>query len=379
MTAPLKGLRVLELARVLAGPWAGQTLADLGAEVVKVESPEGDDTRAWGPPFFEREGVKTAAYYHGCNRGKSSVVANLRDPESLARVRALALEADVLIENFKLGGLARFGLDYASISRDNPRLVYCSITGFGQTGPRASEPGYDLLIQAMSGIMDLTGDPDGPPTKMGVAFADIFSGLYATIGIQAALAARAVTGRGQHVDIALFDCMSAVLANQAQNFFATGKSPRRAGNAHPNLTPYQVFAAADGDMVIAVGNDGQFAKLCTVLGLPEVPADARFSSNSARLANRDELATLLAGRIATWEKAVLFAELTHAGVPAGPINTVSEALADPQSLARGMTIAPEGDKGLRTPLVFSETGLKLDKGVPTLGSTALADAKWSTT
>jgi crotonobetainyl-CoA:carnitine CoA-transferase CaiB-like acyl-CoA transferase len=243
MSAPLAGLRVLEIARILAGPWAGQTLADLGADVIKVESPTGDDTRAWGPPFIKREDGASAAYFHGCNRGKSSVVADLKSANDLAKVQALAADADVVIENFKIGALAKYGLDYATLSATNPGLVYCSITGFGQTGPRAAEPGYDLLLQAMSGVMDLTGAPDGPPMKMGVAFTDIFSGLYAVVGIQSALAMRAATGRGQHIDISLFDCMTGVLANQAQNLFATGQTPKRLGNAHPNLTPYEEFAA----------------------------------------------------------------------------------------------------------------------------------------
>ena len=377
MTAPLSGLRVLEIARVLAGPWAGQMLADLGAEVIKVEAPAGDDTRVWGPPFVEQVGNRTAAYFKGANRGKSSVVANLKDPDDLARVQALADGADVVIENFKLGGLEPFALDYQSLNGRNRGVVYCSITGFGQSGPRAAEPGYDLLIQAMSGIMDITGQQDGPPTKMGVAFADIFSGLHAVIGIQAALAERATSGQGQHIDISLFDCMIGVLANQAQNYFVTGRTPQRHGNAHPNLTPYEVYEARDGNMVIAVGNDGQFRKLCDVLNQPALPDDARFATNQARLQNRDALNDLLGHQIAGWEKSALFAALSRAGVPAGPINSIEEALADHQTNARGMVVAPEGDTGLRTPLVFSRSTLKLDKGVPALGETELNAAKWS--
>ena len=287
MSAPLEGLRVLELARVLAGPWAGQVLADLGAEVIKVEAPTGDDTRAWGPPFVDKPDDRSAAYFYGTNRGKSSVVADLKSAEDLAKVKKLAAEADVIIENFKLGGLAKFELDYAAVQGTNPGVVYCSITGFGQTGPRADEPGYDLLIQAMSGIMDITGAPDGPPMKMGVAFADIFSGLHAVIGIQAALAERAVSGNGQHIDISLFDCMTGVLANQAQNLFTTGKSPKRHGNAHPNLSPYEDFEAADGQIVIAVGNDGQFRALTRVLGCSELADSQDYATNAARLAHRD--------------------------------------------------------------------------------------------
>lgn len=377
MTAPLEGLRVLEMARVLAGPWVGQVLADLGAEVIKIEAPSGDDTRAWGPPFIDREKDQSAAYFHGCNRGKSSVVADLKDAADLAAVQALAGEADVMVENFKLGTLARFGLDYETLMASNPGLVYCSITGFGQTGPRAAEPGYDLLIQAMSGVMDITGAKDGPPTKMGVAFADIFSGLYATIGIQAALIERAKTGRGKQIDISLFDCMLSVLANQAQNYFATGNSPKRRGNEHPNLTPYEVYEAADGHFVIAAGNDGQFRALCRVIGLDEIADDTRFSTNKARLAHRAELTTRLAEAFKAWSKLSLFKALTEAGVPAGPINSVEEALADPQTVARGMVVAPEGDQGLRTPIVFSDAELKIEHGIPALGQTSLQDAKWS--
>ncbi|MDJ0640461.1 MAG: CaiB/BaiF CoA-transferase family protein [Paracoccaceae bacterium] len=378
MSAPLEGLRVLELARVLAGPWAGQLLADLGAEVIKVEAPAGDDTRAWGPPFVEKESDRSAAYFYGTNRGKSSVVADLRSPDDLLKVKALAAEADVIIENFKLGGLAKFGLDYEKLREANPGVVYCSITGFGQTGPRADEPGYDLLIQAMSGVMDITGAADGPPMKMGVAFADIFSGLYAGIGIQAALAERQVSGVGQHIDISLFDCMTGVLANQAQNLFATGKSPKRKGNAHPNLTPYEAFEAADGHIVIAVGNDGQFRALAGVLERPELAGDPDFATNKARLAHRDTLHDRLQAAIGAWGREDLFKALKRAGVPAGPINDLHAALTDPQLQAREMVIAPDGDQGLRTPLVFSRSTLKIEKGVPALGETPLAAAEWST-
>lgn len=377
MSAPLAGLRVLEIARILAGPWAGQTLADLGADVIKVESPTGDDTRAWGPPFIDREGGASAAYFHGCNRGKSSVVADLKSEGDLAKVQALAAEADVVIENFKIGALAKYGLDYATLSAANPGLVYCSITGFGHTGPRASEPGYDLLLQAMSGIMDLTGDPKGPPTKMGVAFTDIFSGLYAVVGIQAALAVRAATGRGQHIDISLFDCMTGVLANQAQNLFATGQTPKRLGNAHPNLTPYEEFAAQDGHMVIAAGNNRQFSALCDVLNLSDMPDDPRFATNSARLENHAQMYDRLQAQIGKRARADLFSALTAAGVPAGPINTVAEAFSDPQFKARAMQTDHDGEAGLRTPIVFSDADLNLEKGVPSLGETDLAAAKWS--
>lgn len=376
MTAPLKGLRVLELARILAGPWTGQTLADLGAEVIKVESPDGDDTRRWGPPFLMKGGAQSAAYFNGCNRGKSSVIADLKSPGDLAHVKALAAEADVVLENFKQGGLRQFNLDYESVAHTNPKVVYCSITGFGQTGPRAQEPGYDLLIQAMSGVMDITGQTDGPPTKMGVAFADIFSGLYATIAIQAALAERAQSGRGQHIDISLFDCMLSVLANQAQNYFATGRSPKRKGNTHPNLMPYEVLDVADGHVVVAVGNDGQFRRFCAVLGVEHIPDSPQFSSNAERVAHRDELLPVLLAETRKWARDDLIEALTEQGVPAGPINSIAEALADPQTVARQMVISPEGDEGLRTPIVFSRSALDLEKGVPSHGDTALGDAIW---
>jgi crotonobetainyl-CoA:carnitine CoA-transferase CaiB-like acyl-CoA transferase len=374
VAAPLEGVKVLELARILAGPWAGQLLADLGATIIKVEAPAGDDTRQWGPPFIEGEG--SAGYFHSCNRGKTSVVADLRDPGDLAEVRRLAAGADVVIENFKQGGLVKYRLDHESLSAINPGLVYCSITGFGQDGPRAAQPGYDLLIQGMSGVMDLTGDPDGPPQKMGVAFADIFSGLHAVIGIQAALMQRAVTGRGQMVDISLFDCMTGVLANQAMNYLATGRSPRRRGNRHPNLTPYETFAAADGHLIVAVGNDRQFAALCRELGLAELAGDARFASNAARLEHQEALAVLLGGAMAGRARDEVIAALTAAGVPAGPINTVAEAFADPQFAARGMQVEAGGRPALRSPLRFSEAELALGKGVPALGEADLRETYW---
>ncbi|MBT5724796.1 MAG: CoA transferase, partial [Gammaproteobacteria bacterium] len=265
---PLSGIRVLELARILAGPWAGQTLADLGADVIKVESPTGDDTRQWGPPYIDRgNGQSEAAYFHACNRGKRSVVVDFTTPSGQQKIEELAKEADVVLENFKVGGLEKYGLDYDSLSRQNPRLIYCSITGFGQTGPYAHRPGYDFIIQGMSGLMDLTGDPAGEPQKVGVAFADVFTGLYAVIGIQAALLDRARTGKGQQLDIALLDCMVGVLANQGLNYLASGESPRRLGNVHPNVAPYEVLPTSDGWFILAVGNDAQFARLCTVLRL----------------------------------------------------------------------------------------------------------------
>nr|WP_295883058.1 CaiB/BaiF CoA-transferase family protein [uncultured Devosia sp.] len=370
---PLHGLRVVELARILAGPWIGQTLADLGADVVKIESPEGDDTRAWGPPFIHRPdghgGTESAAaYYHAANRGKHSLVCDFDDAGDLARVKDLIAEADVVIENFKVGGLRKYGLDYESVSASNPRVIYASITGFGQTGPMAADPGYDFLIQGMSGIMDLTGDPQGEPQKVGVAWIDIFTGLYGVIGIQAALAERARSGLGQQVDLALFDCGVGVLANQAMNYLASGKAPTRMGNAHPNIVPYQVFPASDGHLIIACGNDRQFVALCGVLGMAEFASDAAYATNAERVANRSVLCAAIAERTSARPRSELIAALKQAGVPAGPINTVAEALAEPQIEARGMRISPQGVPGLRTPISFSRSSLALGTASPTLGN-----------
>ena len=364
MSAPLQGLKVVELARILAGPWIGQTLADLGAEVLKVESPEGDDTRKWGPPFIEREGDRSAAYFHGANRGKTSIALDFGDAGDRDKLLDLIREADVLIENFKVGGLKKFGLDYDSVKEVNPRLVYCSVTGFGQDGPYAHRAGYDFLIQGMSGIMDLTGDPAGEPQKIGVAFADIFTGLYGVIGIQAALAERERSGMGQHVDLSLLDCMTGVLANQAMNFLASGQCPTRLGNAHPNIVPYQVFPVADGHIIIACGNDRQYGTLCTILGVAELINDPRFATNPDRVAHRAEMTELLTTACLKWTKADLLAALEQGGVPGGPINSVAEALADPQIAHRGMRIEPEGVPGLRTPIRFSRSELVLDKASP---------------
>ena len=377
--APLTGLKVVELARILAGPWIGQTLADLGAEVIKVESPAGDDTRTWGPPFIERDDgkggtEKVAAYFHAANRGKRSVTCDFANPDDLARVKALIATADVVVENFKVGGLKKFGLDYESLAAINPRIVYASVTGFGQDGPRAENPGYDFLIQGMCGIMDLTGEPDGEPQKVGVAWIDIFTGLYDVIGIQAALAERERSGRGQQVDLSLLDVGVAVLANQAMNYLAGGKVPHRMGNAHPNIVPYQVFPAADGHIIIACGNDRQFAKLCSLLDLAGLPEDPRYATNAARVENRQQLADLISGKTKGIAKSELIAGLERAGVPGGPINTVSEAIADPQIKARGMEIRPEGLPGLRTPIAFSRSPLNLDRAGPLLG-----DGDWGFT
>ncbi|MFN5828081.1 MAG: CaiB/BaiF CoA transferase family protein, partial [Rhodobacterales bacterium] len=286
MPAPLAGLRVIELARILAGPWAGQTLSDLGADVIKVEAPEGDDTRRWGPPFIDREGGRSAAYFHATNRGKKSVTADFRTPEGQETVRGLVAGADVVIENFKVGGLAKYGLDYAALSALNPRLVYCSITGFGQSGPYAHRAGYDFIIQGMAGLMSVTGEPGGQPQKVGVAVTDIFTGVYAATAILAALHQRATTGRGQHIDMALLDVATSVMANQAMNYLATGTAPRRMGNAHPNLAPYAVFDCADGWIILATGNDAQYRRLCTLLRLPGMAAAPEFATNADRIANR---------------------------------------------------------------------------------------------
>ncbi|WP_095590826.1 CaiB/BaiF CoA transferase family protein [Actibacterium ureilyticum] len=363
---PLEGLKVVELARILAGPWVGQALADLGAEVIKVEAPQGDDTRHWGPPFIERDGDRTAAYFYACNRGKRSVVADFRTPEGQQIVRDLVQDADILIENFKLGGLAKYGLDYASLSALNPRLIYCSITGFGQTGPYAERAGYDYLLQGMSGLMSITGAADGQPQKVGVAVTDVVTGLYGTIGILAAVEQRHRTGRGQQIDMSLFDCATAMLANQTMNYLATGQSPTRQGNAHPNIVPYQVFDVADGHVIIAVGNDGQFRKLCKVLDCDALADDPRFATNPDRVANRDALVPQLAERLSKWQAADLLQALEAQGVPAGPINTVGQALEDPQIAARGLRIAPEGVPGLRGPWRFSDAELAVERSAPIL-------------
>lgn len=371
-SAPLRGLKVVELARILAGPWIGQTLADLGAQVIKVEAPEGDDTRRWGPPFIDRlraDGTteRVAAYFHAANRGKTSVICDFNDPADLARLRELIAEADVVIENFKCGGLRRFGLDYDSLSVANPGLVYASITGFGQTGPRATQPGYDFLIQGMCGIMDLTGEPGGEPQKVGVAWIDIFTGLYGVIAVQAALAERARSGLGQHLDLSLLDCGIAVLANQATNYLLGGQVPHRLGNAHPNIVPYQLFPAADGHVIIACGNDRQFQALCRALHLPDLAEDPDYATNPGRVANRERLVPVLAQATRQLERGELIGALEAVGVPAGPVNDLAEGLADPQVVARGLHIAPEGIPGLRSPMVFSRSELDTRRAAPALG------------
>jgi crotonobetainyl-CoA:carnitine CoA-transferase CaiB-like acyl-CoA transferase len=367
MAAPLAGLKVIELARILAGPWAGQILSDLGAEVIKVEAPEGDDTRRWGPPFIDREGDRTAAYFHAANRGKRSVVANFTTPEGQALVRRLVADADVVIENFKVGGLSKYGLDWPSLRAVNPRLVYCSITGFGQTGPYAARAGYDFIIQGMAGLMSVTGPADGQPQKVGVAVTDIFTGVYASVAILAALHQRAATGQGQQIDMALMDVATGIMANQAMNYLATGVAPQKMGNAHPNLAPYAVFDCADGWIIIATGNDGQYRRLCDLLGLSPLGTDPDFATNADRVRNRTAMTEALTRATRQRTKADLLATCEASGVPAGPINDLAEVFADPQVIARGLRIDPGGVPGVRSPITFSDAELSLDRPAPRLG------------
>lgn len=372
---PLAGLRVVELARVLAGPWCGQLLADLGADVVKVERPGvGDDTRHWGPPFvMGDDGANLgAAYYHSCNRGKSGVAIDIASAAGQAEIRALIADADVVIENYKVGGLVKYGLDPARLRAEFPRLIICSITGFGQTGPYAGRAGYDFIIQAMGGAMALTGEPDGPPQKAGIAYADMFTGLYSAVAILAALRRRDASEDpergGAHIDMALLDCQVGVLANQAANYLASGTVPQRMGNGHANVVPYQAFATADGELVIAVGNDGQFRKLCGVLGEAAWADDVRFATNAARLANRRQLIPLLAARIAALDRAELAAALDREGVPAGPINDMAAVFADAQVVARGMRFRPKDAAvdGLACPIIMDGERMIAPGGAPPL-------------
>ena len=377
MPGPLAGLRVLELARILAGPWAGQILADLGADVIKVERKgAGDDTRGWGPPFVAgADGDHLgAAYFHGTNRGKRSIEVDFESEEGRRIVRKLAARSDVLIENFKVGGLAKFGLDYKSLAPDNPRLIYCSVTGFGQTGPYAQRPGYDLMAQGMAGMMDLTGNPDGEPMRAGVPVSDIFTGVYSAVGILAALARREKTGQGGYVDTALVDTTVGVLSNQALNYLVSGKVPHRMGNAHPNITPYQVFPVADGHIIIASGNDGQFGKLCAVLGEPDLAKQEKYIDNKSRLAHRAELIGHLCGLTARLPRQALLEKLEAVGVPAGPINDLEQVFSDPQVVARGMKIerpsaaAADGKiPGVRTPITLDGAPMAAEQPSPRLG------------
>ena len=366
MSAPLAGLKVVELARILAGPWCGQTLADLGAEVIKVESPEGDDTRRWGPPFADRPGDRSAAYFHSCNRGKQSVAADFRTAEGQALVRALVAEADVLIENFKLGGLQQYGLDWDSLQAVNPRLIYCSITGFGQDGPYAHRAGYDYIIQGMSGLMSITGAPEGQPQRVGVAVVDLFTGSYATTAILAALHQRQATGLGQRIDLGLLDVAVAMTANQAMNYLVSGTPPGRTGNWHPNLTPYQVFDCADGFIIIATGNDAQYRRLCAVLNLAEIATAPDYLTNADRIAHRQALHDRLTAATRRRSKADLLAACEAEGIPAGPINDMAEVFADPQVQARGMRMELGGIASVRPPFRFSGAGIAPTRPSPRL-------------
>ena len=376
-SGPLAGVRVLELARILAGPWAGQILADLGADVIKVErSKTGDDTRAWGPPFIEAAdgGNLGAAYFHSTNRGKRSIECDFETDDGKRIVKKLAARSDVLIENFKVGGLAKFGLDYKSLAPDCPRLIYCSVTGFGQTGPYAARAGYDLMAQGMGGFMDLTGTPDGEPTRGGVPVSDIFTGVYSVVGILAALQRRERTGKGGYVDTALVDSTVGVLANQAMNYLASGVAPKRIGNAHPNIVPYQVFPVADGHIIIATGNDSQYAKLCAVLGEPELATNPDYLINKDRLKNRAKLVAHLMELTKRFKRDDLLAKLEAVGVPAGPINNLDQVFADRQVVDRGMRIERKSAAakagtipGVRTPIVLDGAPMAAERPAPRLG------------
>ncbi len=377
MPKPLEGLRVLELARILAGPWAGQMLADLGADVIKVERKgTGDDTRGWGPPFVEGADGKHigSAYFHSTNRGKRSIEMDFESEEGRRIVRKLAARSDILIENFKVGGLAKFGLDYKSLAAECPRLIYCSVTGFGQDGPYAKRAGYDLMAQGMGGIMDLTGMADGPPTRVGVAISDIFTGCYSVIGILAAVAQREKTGKGCYVDTALVDSTVGVLANQALNYLVSNDIPKRIGNSHPNIVPYQEFPVADGHIIIATGNDSQYMKLCQVLGAPELATNPAYKDNVARLKLRHELVPKLYALTSKMTRKELLDKLEAQGVPAGPINNLEQVFNDAQVKHRGMKLnlpsaAAKGGTipGVRTPIVMDGWRAASERPAPRLG------------
>ncbi len=383
----LAGIKVLDLSRVLAGPWATQMLADLGADVIKVERPEaGDDTRHWGPPFLKDEhgnDTREASYFTACNRNKRSITVDMAHPEGQALLRKMAAEADVVVENFKVGGLKQYGLDYDSLKTLNPRLIYCSITGFGQEGPYAERAGYDLMVQAMCGLMSITGhsddQPGGGPLKVGVAVIDVFTGLYASNAILAAInardSARTGTGQGQYIDMALLDVGMAVLANQAAGFLATGKAPGRAGNIHPSLAPYQDFRSSDGNVLLAIGNDGQFVRFCAAAGKPEWAQDSRFATNTARVQNRPALLALMEPLMRTRTTAEWIALLEDKAVPCGPINTIAQAFDDPQVQARGIrkALPRDADDGIAqiatvaSPMRLSATPVSYRNAPPALG------------
>lgn len=380
MPGALSHIRVLDLSRVLAGPWCGQILADLGAEVIKVERPgSGDDTRHWGPPFLrgaDGQETRESAYFLSANRNKQSITIDFTRPEGQRLVRELAAQSDVVLENFKVGGLAAYGLDYASLKAVNPKLVYCSITGFGQHGPYAQRAGYDFMIQALGGLMSLTGRGEGEegagPVKVGVALTDILTGLYATVAVLAALNHREQSGIGQHIDMALLDVQVACLANQAMNYLTTGVAPRRLGNAHPNIVPYQDFPTADGDLILTIGNDGQFRKFCEVAGKPGWADDPRFATNQARVANRAELVPMIRQVTVFRTTAEWVSVLEQAGVPCGPINDLAQVFADPQVLARGLKVEmPHPVAGsvpqVASPIRLSETPVQYRQAPPLLG------------
>ena len=384
ITMPLQGIKVLDLSRILAGPWAGQMLADLGADVIKVERPgAGDDTRLWGPPYmpasvgFEDSESREAAYFQTANRGKRSLCVDMSQPKGQEVIKQLAAQADVLIENFKVGGLAKYGLGFETLGKINPRLVYCSITGFGQTGPYKDRAGYDFMIQAMGGLMSVTGSEGGEPMKVGVAVADVMTGLYASNAIQAALIHQLRTGQGQHIDLALLDVQVATLANQAMNYLATGDNPKRLGNAHPNIVPYQAFATTDGHIILAVGNDGQFQRFCQVAGANELFSNPQYTSNALRVANRNklvpEVSQLLKQQTTQW----WLTALNEVGVPCGPICTIDQVFDNPQIQAREMKIALDHlqlgkVESVANPIKLSATPLQYSQAPPMLGEHTLA-------
>ncbi len=375
MSGPLSGLKILDLTRVLAGPWATQMLADFGADVIKIEKPgEGDDTRGWGPPFMTNaDGTRgDAAYFQSANRGKKSVCIDISTSGGQGLLRKLAAQSDVLIENFKVGGLKKYGLDYASLSTINPRLIYCSITGFGQTGPFANRAGYDFMIQGMAGVMSITGEPDGDPMKMGVAFSDVFAGLHAVIGITSALYYREKTGEGQHIDISLLDSQVAVLANQALNYLVGGKVPQRLGNAHPNIVPYQTFETKDGHIIMAVGSDRQYTEYCRIIGAAHL-AEEPYTTNRGRVENRAALVAQLAPHMKEKTTAEWIVAFEAASVPCGPINTIDQVFDNPQVKARGLQLSLQREDGLTVPgvanpIVFSQTTNSYAEPSPQLGN-----------
>jgi crotonobetainyl-CoA:carnitine CoA-transferase CaiB-like acyl-CoA transferase len=372
MTKALSGLRILDLSRVLAGPWATQMLGDLGAEVIKIEQPgKGDDTRGWGPPFHGEGEQALSAYFLSTNRNKHSVAIDMTAAEGQAALHDLAKNCDVVVENFKVGGLKKYALDYDSLSAINPRLIYCSITGFGQTGPRAQQAGYDFMIQGLSGMMSVTGDPSTEPQKTGVAYVDVMTGLHAVVAILAAVNQRQTTGRGQYIDLALFDVAVSTLANQALNYLVSGIVPQRLGNAHPNIAPYQAFATKDGHIILAVGNDAQFALFAQVAGHEAWSADPRFQTNAARVAHRETLIPMIADVMAGQTTADWIAALEAENIPHGPINTIAQALADPQAVARGLVTNAEGRPAIASPLRLSDSPCDPGTAPPILGSTPI--------